>query len=42
MKMKIMKKKSHRYYINRPRPRHGHKYAKHKKCPWRMVNICIN
>ena len=22
----------HRYAINRPRPRHGHKYSKCKKC----------
>ena len=29
-----MKKKkiSHRYNINRPRSRHGHKYSKYKTC----------
>ena len=31
MKMKI-KNRSHRYGINRPRARHGHKYTKYKKC----------
>ena len=25
-----MKNRSHRYDINRPRPRHGHKYSKYK------------
>ena len=25
-----MKNKSHRYSINRTKPRHGHKYTKHK------------
>ena len=33
MKMKMkMKNISHRYDINRPRSRHGHKYSKYKKC----------
>ena len=33
MKMEIkMKNKSHRYDINRSRPRHGHKYCKFKNC----------
>ena len=33
MKMKMkMKNKSHRYDINRPRTRHGHKYSKYRKC----------
>ena len=27
-----MKNRSHRYDIYRPNPRHGHKYAKYKKC----------
>ena len=27
-----MKNRSHRYDINRPRPRHGHKYTKQKMC----------
>ena len=31
MKMKI-KNRSHRYYINGPRSRHGQKYSKYKKC----------
>ena len=25
-----MKNRSHRYNINRPRPRHGHKYTRYK------------
>ena len=32
MKMKMnMKKRSHRYDINRPSSRHGHKYSKYKE-----------
>ena len=27
-----MKNRSHRYDINRPKSRHGHKYSKYKKC----------
>ena len=27
-----MQKRSHRYDINRPRSRHGHRYSKYKKC----------
>ena len=27
-----MKNRSHRYDINRPSPRHGHKYTKYKIC----------
>ena len=27
-----MKNSSHRYNINRPRPRHGHIYTKYKLC----------
>ena len=30
-----------RYDINRPRPRNGHKYSKHKKCPSTIMLICI-
>ena len=31
MKMRLeMKNRSHRYDINRPRPKHGHKYTKYK------------
>ena len=41
MKMKMkMKNASHKYNINRPRSRQGHKYSKYKKCPSVMV-ICI-
>ena len=37
-KMKLkMKNTSHIYYINTPRPRHGHKYTKYKI----MMVICI-
>ena len=32
-----MKNRSHRYGTNRPRPRHGHKYAKYKVCLSMMV-----
>ena len=33
MKTKMnMKNRSHRYGINRPKSRHGHKYGKFKKC----------
>ena len=31
MKMRLkMKNKSHRYTVNKPRPRYGHKYSKYK------------
>ena len=33
--------KSHRYDINRPRARHGHKYTKYKMCVI-LMDICIN
>ena len=36
-----MKNISQRYNINRPRPRHGHKYAKYKLCLSKMMVICI-
>ena len=36
-----MKNRSHRYDINRPRPRHGHEYTKHKICLSLMMVICI-
>ena len=39
--MMEMKSVSHRYDINRPRSRHGHKYSKCKKCPIMMMLICI-
>ena len=33
MKMGLkMKNRSHKYDINRPKPRHGHKYTKYKIC----------
>ena len=33
MKTKMkMEKRSHKYDINRPTPRHEHKYSKYKKC----------
>ena len=37
-----MKKNSHRYDINRPRPRYGHKYTKHKMWFSIMMALCIN
>ena len=36
-----MKNRSHRYDINRPRPRHGHKYTKYKMCLSIMMAVCI-
>ena len=42
MKMKIkMKNRSHRYDINRPRSRHGHKYGTCKKYLTMMMVIYI-
>ena len=40
MKME-MKKRSHRYDINRPTSRHGHKYSKDKKCLSMIMLLCI-
>ena len=40
-KMLKMKKRSHRYDINRPRPTNGHKYTKYKMCLSVMMVICI-
>ena len=40
MKIKI-KNTSHRYDINRPRPRHGHKGRRYKKRLSMMMLICI-
>ena len=31
---------SHRHDINRPRPRHGYEYTKHKMCPSMMMVLC--
>ena len=36
-----MKNISHRYDINRPRPRPGHKYTKYKMCLTIMMVMCI-
>ena len=33
--------KSHRYNINRPWPRHRHKFTKYKMCSSMMMVICI-
>ena len=42
MKMKTkMKNRSHRYDINRPMSRHGHKYSKYKRYLTMMMLICI-
>ena len=44
MAMKIrlkMKTRSHRFEINGPRPRYGHKYTKYKLCLSIMMAICI-
>ena len=40
MKMKT-KKRSHRYDINRLKPRHGQKYTKYKMCMDMMMLLCI-
>ena len=34
-------KKSHKYDINRPRSKHGHKYSKYEKCLNMMMLSCI-
>ena len=36
-----MQNRSHRYDINRPRTKNGHKYTKYKMCLGIMVVICI-
>ena len=36
-----MKNRSYRYDINRPRPRHGHRYTKYKTCLCIMIITCI-
>ena len=36
-----MKNRSHIYDINRPRPRHGHKYTNYKMCRNKMIVISI-
>ena len=40
MRLKI-KKRSQRYDINRPRPRHEHKYTKYKMCLSILMAISI-
>ena len=35
------KKRSQRYDINRPNPRHGHKYTKYKISINMMMVICV-
>ena len=39
-KMKF-KNRSHRYDINKPRSRHGHKSSKYKECLSMMMLLCI-
>ena len=42
MKMRLkMKNRSQGYEMNRPRPRHGHKYTIYKMCVGIMMVICI-
>ena len=41
MKMQMKSHGSHRYDINRPWSRHGHKYSEYKKCLYVMMLICI-
>ena len=42
MKMNMkMKNRSHRYNINRPVSRHGHKYIKYKKRLSMMMLTCV-
>ena len=36
-----MKNRSHRYVLNRPRPKHGHRYTKYKMCLIIMMVIDI-
>ena len=36
-----MKNRLHRYDINRPRPRHGHKYTKYKLRRSIIMVLCI-
>ena len=36
-----MNNRSHRHEINRPRPRHGLRYIKCRKCHNMMMLICI-
>ena len=36
-----MKSRSHRYDVNRPRPRQGHKYTEYEVCLGKMMVMCI-
>ena len=38
--MRMKMNSSHRHDINRPRPRHGYEYTKHKMCPSMMMVLC--
>ena len=40
MRLKV-KNRIRRYYINRPKPRHGHKYTKYKICLSIIMVLCI-
>ena len=40
MKIK-MKNRSHKYDINKPRSRHGHKYSKYKNCVTMVMLLYI-
>ena len=40
MRLKI-KNRSHRYEIDIPRPRHGHRCTKRKMCLGIMIVLCI-
>ena len=39
--MKLKMENGSRYDMNRPSPRHGHKYTKYKMCLSIMMVICI-
>ena len=42
MKMRLkVKSRSHRYDLNRPSPKNGHKHTKYKMCLNIMMVICI-
>ena len=41
MQMKNRSHGSHRYNINRPWSRHGHKYSEYEKCLSMMMLKCI-
>ena len=40
MKLKMKNGLHHRYSMNRTRPRHGHKFTKHKICLSMMMVLC--